>query len=40
MGLVMLMQKYCSERKKRRREENRMELDILKKYFENRENFN
>jgi hypothetical protein len=39
LGLVMLLQKYCALKKGRKVSENRMELEILKKYFSNREYF-
>ena len=39
LGLVMLVQKYLVAKRKKRSSENQMELDILKKYYANKENF-
>ena len=40
LGLVMLLQKYLvAKRKRRSNNENQMELEILKKYYANKESF-
>ncbi len=41
LGLVMLLQKYLVAKRKRRasNSENQMELEILKKYYANKESF-
>ncbi len=37
LGLFMLLQKYLHQKRKRRMGENQMELEILRKYYNNRE---
>ena len=40
LGLVMLLQKYLHQKRKRRLAENQHELQVLWKYYNNRETFN
>lgn len=37
LGLVILMQKFCSNKAQRSDKDNQAELEVLKRYFANRE---